>query len=264
MALITEKSLRQLLAEQKLPTPFPIQVGDKLTPAARDFLLDRKIPIIEVSADVDISDHEEPELFIPVGVSNRHAHLCEQHFSLLFGETATLTEHRPLSQPGHFAAKETVTIVGPKGVIQHVRILGPFRKQTQIEISRTDGYTLGIHPPIRLSGDIIGTPGITIVGPAGSVTIHEGLIIAKNHVHMSEHDAERFGVNTGDSFTLFSAKRGLIFHDVIVRVNESSRLECHLDLDEANAAHLLNGDHLKVIGKNNRLFSCLIGDEQDG
>lgn len=258
MALITEKSLRLLFSQQKLPTPFPLQADDMLTPAARDFLLDRKIPLIEVSSQLGVTNQEKQALLIPVGVSNRHAHLSEQHFHMLFGESATLTEQRTLSQPGHFAANETVTIVGPKGVIQQVRILGPFRNQTQIEISKTDGFKLGIHPPIRLSGDINGTPGITIVGPVGSVTIHEGLIIAKNHVHMSEKEAEQFGVNPGDTFTLLSAKRAIIFQDVVVRVNQSYRLECHLDLDEANAGHLTTGDHLKVIGKNNQLFSHLL------
>lgn len=264
MVLITEKSLRLLLAQQKLPTPFPLQAGDKLTPAARDFLLDRKIPLIEVSSQSGTMNQEKQALLIPVGVSNRHAHFSEQHFHMLFGESATITEQRPLSQPGHYAAKETVTIVGPKGVIQQVRILGPFRNETQIEISQTDGFTLGIHPPIRLSGDVNRTPGITIVGPVGSVTIHEGLIIPKNHVHMSEKEAQQFGVNSGDTLTLLSAKRAIIFHDVVVRVDQSYRLECHLDLDEANAGHLSTGDHLKVIGKNNQLFSSFLGDEPHG
>jgi putative phosphotransacetylase len=259
MALITEKLLRNLLTQQKLPKEFALQVGDKLTPSAKDFLADRKIPIVHPEKNM-----KPAQLTIPVGVSNRHAHLSEAHFLILFGAGSTLTELRPLAQTGQFAAKETVTVVGPKGVIQTVRILGPFRKQTQVEISKTDVFTLGVHPPLRLSGLIDGTPGITIVGPDGSVTIQEGLIVAKNHVHMSKEDAKIFAVKNGDSLIVASEKRPVIFQDVIVRIKDSYCLEIHIDQDEANAADLTTGDVVKVIGKNRCLFSTFLGDEQDG
>ncbi len=119
------------------------------------------------------------ELRIPVGVSNRHVHLSHHEVEVLFGKGYELTPYRSLSQPGQFAAEETVTLVGPKGVLSKVRILGPARELTQVEISRTDGFTLGIHPPVRLSGSIEGTPGITLVGKAGSITISQGVIVAK-------------------------------------------------------------------------------------
>jgi putative phosphotransacetylase len=261
MALITEKYLRNLLAGQKLPKEFQLQVNDKLTPAAKDFLVDRKISIHFAS---QLQTEKQVQLTIPVGVSNRHAHLTEKHFHVLFGDASKLTELRPLTQPGQFAASETVTIVGPKGVIQNVRVLGPFRNKTQIEISKTDGFTLGIHPPIRLSGSIEGTPGITIVGPVGSVTIVEGLIVAKNHVHMSEEDAKTFAVKNGDSLILASDKRPMIFQEVIVRVKATYCLEFHIDQDEANAADLLTGNSVKVLGGNRCLFSPFLGVEPDG
>lgn len=261
MALITERYLRSLAAGNKLPREFLLTEGDKLTPSAKDFLMDRKIPI---HWDSRQQTEAKPLLTIPVGVSNRHVHVTEKHFQVLFGESASLTELRPLSQPGQFAAQETVTLVGPFGVIRNVRILGPFRQQTQIEISRTDGYTLGVHPPVRVSGAIEGTPGATIVGPAGSLTLSEGLIVAKNHVHMSEEDARTFDVMHGDTLIVASAERPVIFQEVLVRVNKSYRLELHLDQDEANAAGLSTGEHVKVIGINQRLFSPYLGVEHHG
>lgn len=260
MTLITEKFLRRLLAEQKLPKEFLLQAEDKLTPSAKDFLVDRKISI---RSAVPLQSKEQPQIMLPVGVSNRHAHLTEKHFVELFGEAAKLTELRHLSQHEQFAARETVTIVGPSGVIGNVRILGPFRTDTQIEISKTDGFTLGVHPPVRLSGSIAGTPGITLVGPKGSVTIDEGLIVAKNHVHMSEEAAKKLDVNDGDSLILASLKRQVIFPEVIVRVKESYCLDFHIDQDEANSADLRTGDSVKVVGKNRCLFSPILGVESD-
>jgi putative phosphotransacetylase len=260
MAIITEKFLRRLHAEQKLPKEFLLQPEDKLTPSAKDFLLDRKIPIRTSGL---LPSEERPQLMIPVGVSNRHAHLTEKHFFELFGEAAKLTELRLLSQHGQFAARETVTIVGTSGVIMNVRILGPFREHTQIEISKTDGFTLGVHPPVRLSGSIAGTPGITLVGPKGSVTIEEGLIVARNHVHLSEEDAKKLDVKHGDSLILASLKRQLIFPAVMVRVKDSYCLDFHINQDEANAADLKTGDSVKVVGKNRCLFSPILGVESD-
>lgn len=185
---------------------------------------------------------------VPVGVSGRHVHLSQEHLEILFGEGYELTPMKELSQPGQFAAEETVTLVGPKNVIQRVRILGPVRSETQVEISRTDGFTLGIRPPVRQSGDIAGSAGITIVGPAGCVTIKEGVIVAQRHIHMSPADAERFGLADKDTVSVrVDNERGLIFANVLVRVRDDFALDFHIDTDEANAALLNNGDEVTML-----------------
>ncbi|MCH1624021.1 phosphate propanoyltransferase [Fredinandcohnia quinoae] len=261
MALITEKNLRQLFVQRKLPNPFILNSNEKMTPAARDFLNERKIAIIFAEKQKNPLTHSHIQ--IPVGVSNRHVHLSNEHAAILFGANERLVEERPLSQPGQFASKQRVTLVGPNGVIENVRVLGPERERTQIEISRTDGFSLGIHPPVRLSGSIEGTPGITLVGTAGSVTVKEGLIIAKNHVHMSSKNSKNLNIKHGDSIVLLSKMRNIIFSDVIVRVKDSYQLDFHIDLDEANASGLSTNDHVVMIGKNGQLFSDCIGDVAD-
>ncbi|MBO8167555.1 MAG: phosphate propanoyltransferase [Thermoanaerobacteraceae bacterium] len=187
---------------------------------------------------------------VPVGVSNRHVHLSKEHLEILFGEGYELTQIKELSQPGQYAAKETVSLVGPKGIIEGVRILGPVRRQTQVEISRTDSFRLGIKAPVRESGNLKGTPGCMLVGPAGTVTLNEGVIIAARHIHMSPSEAKQFGVEDGDLVSvLVDGERELSFHNVIIRVNEKFRLEMHIDTDEANAALLSNGSQVKILGK---------------
>jgi putative phosphotransacetylase len=243
MTLITETHLRTRLVKG-LPNPFPIAEGDKLTPAAADFLKERGIPLQRVALEPTVltGGLDAGLRLIPVGVSNRHVHLSPEHVEALFGTGSSLTPLRELSQKGQFAAHETVTLVGPKGIIQHVRILGPSRGATQVEISRTDGYELGVHPPLRLSGDIQGTPGITLVGTSGTVVLSQGLIIAKNHVHMSPEEAETFEVYQGDRIIVQSmGERPLIFADAIVRVSAFFSLDFHIDIDEANAAYLNTG-----------------------
>lgn len=185
---------------------------------------------------------------VPVGVSGRHVHLSKEDLATLFGEGYELTVKKELSQPGQFAAEEVVTLVGPKSVISNVRILGPLRSQTQVEISRTDGFTLGVRPPVRQSGDIAGSAGITIVGPVGAITIKEGVIIAQRHIHMSPEDAEKFGVSDKDTVSVrVDGARALIFTNVLVRVRDDFRLDFHIDTDEANAAMLGNGDEVTVL-----------------
>ena len=185
---------------------------------------------------------------IPVGVSNRHVHISHADLEQLFGFDAGLTNFKELSQPGQFAARETVTLVGPKGVIEKVRVLGPTRKRTQVEISISDCFKLGIQAPIRDSGDLSGAAKITLVGPAGSVTLDEGCIIPARHIHMHPDDAHRFGVQDGDRVTVkVSGPRGVIFHEVLVRVNKNYRLEMHIDIDEANAALLKNNDRVEIL-----------------
>lgn len=185
---------------------------------------------------------------IPVGVSNRHIHLTEKDLFTLFGEGYKLTNVKFLSQPGQFAARETVVIRGVKGEIQNVRVLGPVRKASQVEISKTDMFTLGVIVPVRMSGDIKGTPGIEVIGPNGSVTLQEGLIIAKRHIHMHPDEAKQFGVQDNDVVQVkTSGERALIFDQVVIRVHETFALDFHIDIDEANAAGLKTGDTIQLV-----------------
>ncbi|MEG6585369.1 phosphate propanoyltransferase [Dendrosporobacter sp. 1207_IL3150] len=179
---------------------------------------------------------------IPVGISNRHIHLSAEHTALLFGSGYELTCEKDLKQTGEFAAKETVTLVGPKGIIRGVRVLGPIRKFTQVEVSRTDGFSLGIKPPVRDSGDIAGSAGIIVVGTKGAVTLTEGVICAARHIHMSSADAHMFSVVDGSRVTIeVDGARGGILSNVLVRVNPSFQRELHIDTDEANGLGLVNG-----------------------
>lgn len=175
---------------------------------------------------------------ILVETSARHVHLTEEHIEVLFGKGKTLTVRNMLSQPGQFASCERVDLVGPKNTIKNVLILGPARKATQVEISMTDARTLGINPPVRESGDIKGSAGIKIVGPAGELTIDEGVIIAKRHAHLTPEIAEQWGVSNGDivQIKIDNDIRGLTFDNVVVRVSPNFKPAVHLDTDEANAA----------------------------
>jgi len=177
------------------------------------------------------------------GVSNRHLHLSQEDVETLFGPGATLSMFRELRQPGQYACDEQVNLIGPRGTINRVRVLGPTRRQTQIEISQTDSYTLGIRPPLRDSGDLAGSEGIVIEGPAGKVELKEGVILAKRHVHFHPSDAEPLGIKDKELVKVSVAgERGLIFENVLARVHETFALEFHVDLDEANAALLKSGD----------------------
>ena len=180
---------------------------------------------------------------IPVGVSNRHIHVSAEHLATLFGQGYSLTKDKDLKQVGEYAAKETVTLIGPKGIVSKVRILGPVRNFTQIEISRTDGFSLGITPPVRDSGKIENSAGIIIVGPKGAVTLQEGVICAARHIHMQAADAQRLGVADGERVTVkIPGLRGGTFANVLIRVHPNFRLEFHIDTDEANGAELKTGD----------------------
>lgn len=173
---------------------------------------------------------------VPVGISNRHIHLSQADLDQLFGAGYQLTPMKELSQPGQFACKETVTICGPKGAIEKVRVLGPVRKETQIEIVAGDSFKLGVKAPAKLSGDLAGTPGITVVGPRGSVQTAQGLIVAQRHIHMAPADAQAYGVQDGQIVKIrVGGLRGGIYDNVAIRVTTSSKLECHLDTEEANA-----------------------------
>ena len=190
----------------------------------------------------------EPELEFPVEVSAKHVHLTDKAVEVLFGKGKKLTPKRPLSQPGQFACKETVTVCGPKGAIEKVRILGPVRKASQIEILAGDCFKLGVKAPVKLSGDLEGTPGITLVGPKGSVQTKNGVMIAQRHIHMLPSDAERFGVHDGESVCLeVDGVRGGILKNTVIRVTEQSGLECHLDMEEANAMGLGSSSTVRIV-----------------
>lgn len=179
---------------------------------------------------------------IPIGISVHHVHLTQEHVEALFGQGHTLTWHSDLSQSGEFACKGQVTIVGPKGRIDRVRVIGPVRSESQVEIARTEEFKLGIDAPIRLSGDLAGTPGITLEGPAGQVRLSQGVICAMRHIHMAPEDAMGFAVRDRDVVRVrVPGDRELIFGDVVVRVAPNFRLEMHVDTDEANAAELAPG-----------------------
>lgn len=173
-----------------------------------------------------------------VETSARHVHLSEEHIKVLFGEGATLTHKKDLSQPGQFACEERVTVVGPKKSIPNVIILGPARPATQVEVSLTDARTLGVNAPVRESGDIAGSGACKLVGPAGEVEISEGVIAAKRHIHFTPADAEAAGVEDKQvvSVKIESNGRCLTFGDVVVRVSPKFAAAMHIDTDEANAA----------------------------
>lgn len=184
---------------------------------------------------------------VPVGISNRHIHLSQEDLETLFGAGYELTVRNDLSQTGQFAAEETVTIQGPKSSMVNVRILGPTRKETQLEISRTDSFALGVKPPVRDSGFLDGTPGITVIGPKGQIALERGVIIAQRHIHMTEEDATAFGVKDKDLVSVrVDGERAVVFENVLVRVRNDFVLEMHIDTDEANAAILGNGQMVEV------------------
>ncbi len=184
-----------------------------------------------------------------VETSARHAHLSEADFKVLFGENATLTVKKALSQPGQYACEERITVVGPKKELPGVSILGPFRKASQVELSATDARSIGLGIAIRESGDLASTPGCKIVGPCGEIELKEGVIVAKRHIHATVKDAEELGVKDKDivKVEVSTPDRSLIFGDVVVRVSDSYALAMHIDTDESNAAGMVPGVMGKIV-----------------
>ncbi|BAQ09777.1 propanediol utilization protein pdul [Bacillus sp. OxB-1] len=202
----------------------------------------------EVLGQLAKGQQELPANTIPIAVSARHLHLSPQHVETLFGKGYELTQRSELSQPGQFAANETVVIAGPKGSISNVRVLGPTRPQTQVEISWTDAMKIGVRPPIRESGDINGSAPITIIGPQGSLFLEEGLIIAQSHIHMSPSDANRLDVQDGEVVTVeVDGIRPIAYRNVKIRVSDRYRLEMHIDTDEANAGFISKGANGRLV-----------------
>ncbi len=188
------------------------------------------------------------EITVPIGISNRHVHVSEEDLQLLFGKGYQLKNNKNLKQVGQYAADEIVTIQGSRGSIEKVRILGPVRKATQVEISITDSFKLGVKAPVMESGNMEDTPGITIIGPKGTVELKKGVLVASRHIHMQDTMATELGFKNNDVVKVETfGKRALVFHNVLIRVHQDFRLEMHVDMDEANAAALQNDDLVKII-----------------
>ena len=185
-------------------------------------------------------------LFVPVEASGRHVHVTADQAAALFGHG--LTPERPLSQPGQFLAKERVTVTGPKGALRNVAVLGPARKEGQVEISLTDGKTLGIVPPVRLSGDVKNSPGCTLEGPRGRVDLLQGVIAAWRHIHLTPEDGKVLGVADKQVVKLqVFTDRPVIFEDTVVRISPDFQRAAHLDYDEANACGFAKGDLGRIL-----------------
>lgn len=196
----------------------------------------------------EVVSRVKKELFIQVEASGRHIHLCKEHIDMLFGEGYVLNKLKDLSQPGQYACKERVTIKGPKGSIPNVIVLGPARPETQVEVSLTDSSALGLKIPVKESGSIENTPGITITTERGSVVIDKGVIVAKRHIHITPKDAEKFGVKNQEIVSVeVLGKRPLIFEDTVIRVSEKFETYMHIDYDEANACGFTNGTLCRIV-----------------
>lgn len=195
--------------------------------------------IHRVTNTAEVAADAKPDL--RVSISARHVHLTDEHVEQLFGKGHTLTPGKPLFQDGFYAAEETVMIVGPrKRMLPEVRVLGPTRPASQVELAMTDAISLGINAPVKHSGDIKGTPGCVLVGPAGAVELNEGVIRAARHVHMSHREADYYSVKNGDFMTLKvqSPQCSISFDDLLVRADPNAKLEVHIDTDEGNACNL--------------------------
>ena len=185
-------------------------------------------------------------IFVPLEASGRHVHLTKEQALALFGHS--LTPERPLSQPGQYLSRERVTLVGPKGELQKVAVLGPERKEAQVEISLTDGRILGIQPPVRLSGDVADSPGCILEGPHGRILLDQGVMAARRHIHLTPEEAARFGVRDKQVVRLQTfTDRPLIFDDTVVRVHPEFSAAVHLDFDEANACGFRTGDLGRIL-----------------
>lgn len=201
--------------------------------------------------NIDLTDNTN-EMLVPIGISNKHLHVSQEDLEALFGEGYQLTPHKPLGQPDQYAAVDVVKLVGKKGEVNNIRILGPVRPQTQVELSQTDCRTLGINAPIRESGDLAGSGAVKIVAPNGNeVELSEGVIIAMTHIHMHTLDGAKMGICDKERVHVVlkgDGRQGIVC-DVLARVGDSYALELHLDTDEANAFRVKNGQNALIIKK---------------
>ncbi|OIO02903.1 MAG: hypothetical protein AUJ51_05465 [Elusimicrobia bacterium CG1_02_56_21] len=193
---------------------------------------------------------ERSDLPVPVGISNRHVHLTKEDFKTLFGADSDDTQLKAVKQPGQYACNERVAVEGPKGSLKDVRMIGPYRKYSQVEVSLGDARRLGMEPPIRDSGKLDNSPGIRLTGPKGSVTIKQGLILSKRHIHFNVREGAAYKVRDGQEVRVLCGRgteRETIYERVLCRVSDAYSLELHLDVEEANAAGLRNGDATFIV-----------------
>ncbi len=194
----------------------------------------------------ELEKYQESKRMIPVGISARHVHLAKRELEILFGKGHQLTVSKSLSQPAQYAAMETVELIGPKGSLSKVRVLGPERPETQVEVSLSDARKLGLKPPVRLSGNLKESPGIRLKGPKGEVQLEQGVIIAKRHLHLATNEAKQFGLVEGDRIKVYiEGQRGGVMDEVVVRSGEGNALDLHIDTDDANAFGLVQGQLLR-------------------
>lgn len=214
--------------------------------------MSKNIPVDQIASMVieSISEIMNHKNMVPVGISARHVHVSKADLEILFGKGYKLKMFKPLSQPGQYAAVEKVDVIGPKGTLSSVRILGPVRSESQVEVAYSDLRTLGLNSEVRASGDTINTPGINLRGPKGEVALKRGLIVAERHIHMTPLDAKLFNVLDGEKVSLAveGVKAG-IMDNVTIRVGENYALDCHIDTDDGNAFMIKQGQKLKLIKK---------------
>lgn len=197
--------------------------------------------------EINFDDYKDKQ--VPIGISNKHIHVCKEDLEKLFGEGYELTPKKDLSQPGQFACEETIDVVGPKGTLKKVRILGPIRPETQVELAQTDARAIGVNALLRESGKLEGTEGCKLVGPKGEVDLDEGAIVAHLHIHFHPDEAAAMGIKDKQVLTvLVRGEKDVVFCNVIARVGEKMKLDFHIDTDEANAALVKNGDTAIVLG----------------
>jgi len=195
--------------------------------------------------NIDLNDSANP-FIVPVGISNRHLHVSQEHLEQLFGKGAALTNIKDLTQPGQYACAEWVNVAGPKGMIEKMRILGPVRPQTQVELAQTDARKLGIKALLSNSGQLAGSPGCVLIGPKGYVILEEGVIVAKPHIHLHVDDGERLEIKDKELVDIyFSGIKSGAIYNVLARVHPEFALDVHVDTDEANAFQL--GDNAKAL-----------------
>ena len=211
-------------------------------------MMDESILTRKIELEVIRQLIAQNKYFVPAAISGRHIHVCTEDLEMLFGKGHTLTKIRSLVQPGQFACEEQLTLMGPKGKIEKIRVLGPVRKETQVELSFTDSRKLGIEALVRMSGDLAGSAGGRLIGPAGEVTLAKGVIISARHLHMSAEEALWFGLKDNDVVQVRkSGTREIVFGNVAVRAGEGHALQMHIDTDEANAAGMACGELLQLL-----------------
>lgn len=195
-----------------------------------------------------IQELSAKSVMIPMGISNRHVHLNRADMDILFGKDSALTKIKDLKQPGQYASEETITIKGAKGQFEKVRVLGPLREETQIEVSLSDTFLLGVKAPLRESGKLENTPGLELIGPKGSIKKDYGTIVASRHIHMTPDIANSLGLKDKDFVNVeVEGDRGAILKNVLLRVSDKYALEMHLDMDEANAVNVKNNEKVRIV-----------------